>query len=211
MIFLYSLSLPFTSQSYTLFAYIGELLVIFCMKPPLPCGPGYHLWPPEASLALLVSGHVWSPSACLTRLPGKLGRRRCYLPRPPKLKVSKPALSHVVGCLEHQCPSPSLPVTAAPPADAPLHRFHNEEYLLEQITRGEALCTWTAHHCTEMRLALAELVACKKLAGLFEREESPRGKGKDRAEPQDNEGSPTGTEDEDEDAEGETFKSWGGI
>ena len=101
MIFLYSLSLPFTSQSYTLFAYIGELLVIFRVKPPLPCGPSYHLWPPEALLALLASGRVWSPSACLTRLPGELGCCRCYLPRPPELKVSKPALSRVIGCLEH--------------------------------------------------------------------------------------------------------------
>ena len=80
MIFSYSLSLPFTSQSYTLFAYIGELLVIFRVKLPLPCGPGYHLRPPEASLALLASGRVRLPLARLTRLPGELGRRRCYLP-----------------------------------------------------------------------------------------------------------------------------------
>ena len=71
------------------------------MKPLLPCGLSYYLRPPEASLALLASGRVRSPSARLTRLPGELGCHRCYLPRPPELKVSKPALSCVVGCLEH--------------------------------------------------------------------------------------------------------------
>ena len=130
------------------------------------------------------------------------------------------------GCSQHACRAPSpppvtrpsrlppSPAAAVPPADAPLHWFRDEEYLLEKIMRGEALCTWTTHHCAEMRLALVELVACKKLAGPFECEESPRGKGKDRAKPQDDEGSPAGTEDEedneDEDTKG-SFTSWGGI
>ena len=109
--------------------------------------------------------------------------------------------------------SPS-PTAAAPPSDGPLHRFRDYEYLLTHIARGEALATWVAHHCVEMRLALAEVSARRKLAPPPEREEPPRDKGKGRAEPQDDDDPPAGTsdeyEDEDEDAEG-GFATWGGI
>ena len=63
-------------------------------------------------------------------------------------------------------------------------------------------------------MALAELDARKKLAGPSEREESPRDKGKGRAEPPDDDGPPAETSDEgesDDEDKGETFESWGGI
>ena len=103
--------------------------------------------------------------------------------------------------------SPS-PAAAAPPADGPLHRFRDIDYLIEQIERGEALATWVAHHCVEMRLAIDEVLANRKPVALPAREKSPRDKGKGRAEPQDNECPPAATSDEDEDGD---FENWGGI